>query len=589
MSDMGEGNEIFISYIPVKSEIELLKKEEPLFKSEKLYGEKAKELIKFLNGSILPHARYEYTQRDIKRSISKQVLRILQTKNTETKLCMLENLMIDFLDNGTATQMRAEGKYIIGIYYENVLILMHTKLKEKSLVKKEDNFEEDSHFELYERFLDKDNIYRFVIFYLEDGKLVIKVYLRQGSHKKSLEWLGIPENKYPLPDEFVIRFIGRYGDYKLAVELDSDTLAELEKNLSGGISKIKDITLNLNDRTIKIGDLKMRIEYILIPSIRRRINPEEIIKLFNHLKEINYDLEYQRKFIEQLIHQCKTKKESLIGIVQYKPYIEKIDGLYENHPKQDKIILPKPNSNTFLIYAHSEELCKYIKLDEEFLDELAERIINNEPIEILILNGNINYNTPIRIGNLVIYNHLPYSEILQRFDEISKTWDTLSRFYKSLLNLTLLDLLTVIDQESFYVFNVLLEYIGKYKNLGEFDNKPIPEIESFIEFKGRQLFYKPPDFKKPNRIENIVNKLIEDIPKKIQKSNTGFVMYIIGVDKESRKIEPIQEEHFGDDLIRDEIYKPIKEKMLEDSIIITEPKKIPIKGGFILVFTAKTL
>lgn len=84
---------------------------------------------------ISPLARKNYEEGDFtKRSLILRVRNVL--KNNDP--IQLETLLLDFLENGTATSMRAEGKYVIAVFYKNKLYLIHSKIKERSMGRKED-------------------------------------------------------------------------------------------------------------------------------------------------------------------------------------------------------------------------------------------------------------------------------------------------------------------------------------------------------------------------------------------------------------------------------------------------------------------
>ncbi|MFA4662431.1 hypothetical protein QDY65_01395 [Pyrococcus kukulkanii] len=568
-------------YIPLKSEIELKTVTEEEIQREELSDSEVEEFLNFLENDILRLAHHSYDESDfIKRSLIRRVKRIIKSHDYEE----LETLLLDFLENGTATSMRAEGKYVIAILYENKLYLIHSKIKERSMGR-----EKETHsFKIYERFLDKDNLYRFVVFILEGEILKARMYLKHDSNKTFLEWLGIPPKKRPLSENLTVKFVGTFGNYRISIELDIDTILKLEEKMEGGKATYEDICIDLNEGKLTVGELSLKIDYSIFPAFRKRIPKDKLGELFYYVKQLRSDWDYQITYLEELPNKLMEllRQPDLQSVLESirgnPPYVEKIDGLY--HKETGKLVLPKDSGDIILVY-FNKNLEKFIELSPDFLSILAERILGNSTLKIMVLTHDINSNKPVRIDNIYLYNTLS-SEFLELFggllgdNEEGNDWKNLSPTYRTLLKLSILNFIGSFSDQ-YYVFQKILEYIQKTKQIADLDM--VPEIEDIMEFKGRDVLYDKNG--KPKDTEKIVEYLVNDILKKI--SGTNFKFYVIGINKNTRKIEPIEEGYFWDDKIREEIYKPLREKLKSCGLLISEPVKLPVCRGFILLFSVK--
>ncbi|HIH72575.1 MAG: hypothetical protein PWP49_1200 [Thermococcaceae archaeon] len=562
---------VYFLYIPLKSEIEIETVTEDEIQREELTGNEAEEFLEFLERDIFRLARQNYDEDDfIKRSLIRRVKRIIKRHDSDE----LETLLLDFLENGTATSMRAEGKYVIAILYEDKLYLIHSKIKERSMGR-----EEETHsFKIYERFLDRDNLYRFVVFVLDDDALKARMYLKHDSNKTFLEWLGIPPKKRPLPENLMVKFVGTFGNYRLSIELDIDTMLKLEERMEGGRATYEDICIDLNKGKLKIGELSLNIDYGIFSTFRKRIPKDKLGELFYYAKQLRSDWDYQLSYLESLPNglgqiDLKSAFDASLG---NPPYEERIDGLY--HKETEKLILPKDGGDIILVYFNKNRE-KFIELSPDFLNTLAERILENSTLKVMVLNRDINPDEPVRIDNVYLYNRLPpeFSELLKK---LPNDWKELSPTYRTLLKLSILNFIGSFNKQ-YYIFQRVLEYIQKTKQIADVDT--IPEIEDIMEFKGRDALYN--ERGKPKDTKKIVDYLFDDILKKI--SGTNFKFYIIGINKNTRRIEPIEEGYFWDDIIREMIYEPLYERFKSKGLSISKPVKLPVRGGFILLFSVR--
>jgi len=448
--------------------------------------------------------------------------------------------------------------------------------------------EKSGRVNVYERFLDRDNIYRFVMFQKESEQLKTGIYLKHSSNKTFLSWLGIPKKKWPLPEEFTVRFVGKYGDYEISIGINNALIFELERNLQGGTAKVGDIELNLEQKVLKIKGLPLRIRYVSIPAVHRRFSNKKLVQLFEYIKEYQYGIEYQREYIANVINELMNLNQFLDPkSFAFRPLIERVDGLYRrvllDGEYDEVLLLEKPefeDFNSILIYAAKKVYQRFIEIDGEFLDEITKRIIGDEPTNILFVKKNINFRSPLRIGNLAIYNTIPDEDLMKALESIE--WDSLSPTYKILLKLSIINLLTTLEPD-FWIFNEVFGYIEKYMKpleLGE-----IPEMESIVEYKAAAILYEDYSRLRPKPVESIVSELEEDVLKKLNDSY--FKFYIIGIDESTRKVQPIKKSDFGDDAFFKNIYQPLKIKLEKNGIILSEPRKIMVQGGFLVIFSVK--
>lgn len=204
---------------------------------------------------------------------------------------------------------------------------------------------------------------------------------------------------------------------------------------------------------------------------------------------------------------------------------------------------------------------RFIELSPEFLRIISERILENSTTKIMVLNKNLSPDFPIQIDNIYLYNRLSseFSELLNALPKQSDGWRDLSPTYRTLLKLSILNFLGSFSGQ-YYIFQKVLKYLEKTKRVVNIDM--VPEIEGIMEFKGRDLFYK--DGFTPKDSSEIVQELLVDIITKLNEF--PFKFYVVGINKESRRIEPLKEGNFWDDIIRKDIYEPLGDTLEKEGI-----------------------
>lgn len=157
------------------------------------------------------------------------------------------------------------------------------------------------------------------------------MYLKHDSNKTFLEWLGIPPKKRPLPENLTVKFVGTFGNYRLSIELDIDTVLKLEERMEGGRAIPEDICIDLNLGKLKIGGLSLNIDYGIFPAFRKRIPGDKLVELFYYAKQLRSDWDYQIAYLEELPNKLREiitqpDLQSVLSSIQGNPpYEERID------------------------------------------------------------------------------------------------------------------------------------------------------------------------------------------------------------------------------------------------------------------------
>ena len=271
-------------------------------------------------------------------------------------------LLNDFADEMN-TNMRGKDKYAILIIKNNELILLHTKMGEKSL---------SPNFKLFDRMLDKDNIMRYVWFKQEEDNINVNYYEKYQS-KFFTEWLGVHrkdlvyefggENKF---------YLDLYG-YPLVLEIDDEDFEDNE------FFEFENNGINLKEpiETFKINHIKR--------STKTYKNTSEFKK--DHISR-RFNLKHYQKEYKKLMNSLDP--------IQYKIYD------YETCVKttDKKYHFKKTNDNLFILFCNNK-----IDIDDNFLDGIIFSLLNNGQVEICHA-GMDSISNPLEIKNFKIYNKL---------------------------------------------------------------------------------------------------------------------------------------------------------------------------------------
>lgn len=467
--------------------------EEPKFKDN--FAKKSKQgIIKVMKS--LPFDKLNFDELNISSNREIWIKSLLLKTDTNN----IKFLMNDFTDEMNTT-MREKNKYVILILMKNELILVHTKLGEKSLSPK---------FKFYDRMLDKDNIMRYVWFKKNDDTINVQYYEKYQS-KFFTNWLGV--NQKDLFYEFGGTnkfYLDLYG-YPLVLEIDDEDFEENDY-----------FKFNNNLVTLKEPAEGFKINHIQRAS-KRYENIHDFEKDYTSRR---FNLKYHQEKYNELMN-------SLIPL-QNKIYD------YETCVKStnNKYYLQKVNTNLTILFCNDK-----IDIDEEFLDSIILSIINNGEIE-LCHAGLKMIGTPIIIRNFKIYNDLSLKLAKPLIDYYNTT--DLSSSHKKEFLYVIFHCLYQENQNSLYCY-FLRKCTEEFSKKLTFSSN-IYENE-IIELKSRDFL--------PKKTEEIIENLSKDINKKILHSDLKF--YILGYDEKTRTYEPFSSQRFPDDRINN-IKQKIKEK-----------------------------
>jgi len=467
--------------------------EDPKFKDD--FAKKSKQgIIKVMQS--LPFDKLNFDELNIS-SNRKIWIESLLLKNDSNNIKFLMN---DFTDEMN-TNMREKNKYVILIVMKNELILVHTKLGEKSLSPK---------FKFFDRMLDKDNIMRYVWFKKNDDNINVLYYEKYQS-KFFTNWLGI--NQKDLFYEFGGTnkfYLDLYG-YPLVLEIDDEDFEDNDY-----------FKFNNNTVTLKEPAEGFKINHI------QRAN-----KRYENIQDFEKD-HTSRRF--NLKHHQEKYNDLMNSFIPLQNKIYDCETCVKS--SNNKYYIPKVNTNLTILFCNGK-----IDIDEDFLDSIILSILNNGEIELchagLKMTG-----IPIMIGNLKIYNNLNLNLSKPLIDYYNNT--ELSSSHKKEFLYAIFHCLYQENQNNIYSY-FLMKCTEEFSNKLTFSSN-IYENE-IIELKSRDFL--------PKKTETIIENLSRDINKKISHSDLKF--YILGYDEKTRTYEPFSSQRFSDDRIYN-IKQKIKEK-----------------------------
>lgn len=409
-------------------------------------------------------------------------------------------LITDFAEEMN-TNMRGKDKYVILIIMNNELILVHTRMGEKSLSPK---------FKFFDRMLDKDNILRYVWFKETENKINVRYYEKYQS-KFFKEWLGV--NRKDLFYEFGGKnkfYLDLYG-YPLVLEINDEDFDDNEY-----------FEFDNNSVIFKAPPEGLKINHIQ-RSNKRYDNINEFEK---DRTSRRFNLKYHQDEYNKLINSFKPLENK---IYDFETCVKSTNGNY---------YLEKVNTNLTILFCNEK-----IDIDDDFLDSLIISILNNGELELCHAGLSL-FGDPIIIGKLKIYNKLT-SNLANPLINYYNSKEFSSSHKKEFLY-AIFHCLYLENKETTYSY--FLEKCSK-----EFSKKLT--FSSNI-YENHLIELKSRDFISKNN-EEIIDNISKDICKKILKSD--FKFYILGYDEQTRTYEPLSSQKFPDDRINTLNIK-IKEK-----------------------------
>jgi len=391
-----------------------------------------------------------------------------------------EYLLSSFTD-AFKTRMREDSKYAIGLLSKDGLILSHSIYGEETIT---------PDWNTIPRMLDTGNILRFIYFYYDNGSINVKFW-EKTSTVSFLEWLGVSRKQGFL--------FG--GDCSINTKIDGMT-ARLE------LTEEEMDSLLVAHPEFREG----RIE-LASPIKQMKVNQVRFInKSFDKVQDFLqlYDSEklgiplYQKKYAQF--------KENIISPLWFQYFDTKTSLMrYDN----DEIIVEIQKNLPQLEMLFGNET---IKFDEDYIEDLATRIINDEKVNIFHIDLPFK-SDPDKIGNVKIFNKLSASSIVEH---ISKYYNE-TEFQDTKLRLCIKQLLFSLlghanrDLAISYFFNSISKKLTQSINL----SGRLSELEGqIIEYKSRDIF--------TGEDGKIAELLSSDIKEKLKKSFCKI--YLIGVE-----------------------------------------------------------
>lgn len=370
----------------------------------------------------------------------------------------LKFLMNDF-SNNMNTNMREKGMYVISILTPDKLILIHSKMGEKTIT---------PDLEVFQRMIDKNNVKRYVSFEKKD-KIKVRYYEVHKS-KFFIEWLGISKK------EAIYKF---GGENKFYCEINGIT-ATLEIS-DEYYDKLKD------DENYEITNNSIKLPYAL-----QELNLTHIMRGNRRINTINeFNREHKARKFELYHYQDQYKKLSN----SLDPFSSKIydteSKVYDIH----KTHVKKENSNVEILFCNSE-----IEIAEEYVEKLKVDMLNNH--ETHITHAGMEFEeSPLEIRNLKIYNKLNVKLAMPLINYLKE--DELSESFKKQL---------------IYVILEMLAENNSKKPISEFFRNLKNAIRSNLEFSSniyedKVIELKARDFVS-GKDKRFIDKLAEDIGKK---------------------------------------------------------------------------
>lgn len=470
----------------------------------------------------------------------KQILEKYPNKDEEK----VKYLLNDFTDS-LMTRMREQNKYAIALQFENILLICHSDIGERTITPK---------FEIIERMLDRDNINRYVAFSKRENNIIGVKSWEYYASKSLEEWLGLSCKEIAAFLTGKVRIHTEAMEFPFIIELnDEETERFLEKmKIEGSI-----IQLPHEIKTLPINDIRMG---------RKR---------YKDLDEFREDF-YAKRF--DLYYYIYRYKELYSGGLFESPnsgtfqYFEDESRIVKIHKEIEEIVCKKTNPKIIVLFADGN-----IKIREKFLELLFSKVLNKERV-LLFHAGEKLAQVPTKVNNLEIFNEIKVPEYIKVLIDFTNDSNIIDGIVRSL---------------SFYTTFVLLHRESKGKRISYIFKKLAEKFKAYIseliedkkicQIEDRILELKSSDILNDNN-KKIIEFLSEDMKKKLEESSIKF--YIIGVDEKTRKLEPIPSGKFGDDRIST-IKEKIEERLKKNLHI--EPKlhfiKIPVENGrkFILL------
>jgi hypothetical protein len=423
-----------------------------------------------------------------------------------------ESLLNDFTEI-MKTRMREENKYALCLVLEKNLVLCHSIFGEETITPE---------WKTIPRMLDVDNILRYVIFSQEKGKILVYYWEREAT-SSFIDWLGLTRKqafmfggKYRLCSEIENHII----EFQLTEEEISEWMQTHPEFRKGKINFSSPITV-LGISEIRNGQ-------------KRYPNVENFYQEFEAEKKgVPY---YQNGY-------KKIKKNRLPLLIKYiddEFFVERIDG-------DEKTFIINKTVESFTILFADEE----IEFRPSFLDSISRKIRNNEKVNIF--HAGVDFCAdPFEFRNLAIFNKIITNELTNYLIKYFEETSIQDIFLNNLIEYTYFCLLSVANINN--PMGVCFAEIGK-KIIAEqvINGKLLKTEDKFIEYKSRDIV--------SGKNDQIIERLADDISKKIKGEGNYCKLYILGVEDDG-KMNPILSSKFDSNRI-DVLQRNLQQKFKE--------------------------
>ncbi|OUJ18304.1 hypothetical protein AMET1_1215 [Methanonatronarchaeum thermophilum] len=470
--------------------------------------------IKKLLKDIKRKLRYPTKIKDSKMNEAHKnwVKQILEEESKEDNLLeyrIIKDLLREFCDHLQKRQ-REKGKYAMLILYGSSILLTHVKAEKGLSIR-----EGEEKIELIKRFLDIDNILSAALFEGENGELEFSHFTDTGS-TTFRDFIGVAERKfhYKRKNVRIISFYEGTSGIECKFEFSNNELKE--KWIQNNKIKISGRKLKLNNHQHHIKEISWGNKNYSNPNFFK-----------SEFKEYIYGLENQKKHYKEL-RKIKDSSSFFSDIIDYKEFVE-------IQKKDDKKIKEKGNipQDIHILYAD-----KHIDIDSNFAKKILRDIVYGNKCSIFHPSENI-ASKELEINNVSLLN-------IEKTNLAPEYLNFLDKLHNNILNIEgetiswILGFvwLHMISQEVNEQFNSGINQIIKLQHGFTKRNKTITTKEnSLIEYKDRDDLSKDKPF----------SSIIDNIEKESREIN--YKVFLWGIDEESRSIDGLRKQRWGDDRI----------------------------------------
>ncbi len=423
-----------------------------------------------------------------------------------------EELLSDFTDS-MQTRMREDSKYVVGILFKKELLIAHTSYGEKTITPE---------WKTIPRMLDGDNILRYVHFIDQDGTIIVR-YFEKWATLSFVDWLRLPEK------EAFYYFGGKYrisssiNGFSISLELTEEDVETLIN--SGSI---------IHDDVISFDPPVSRLKISQIIAGRKKY--EHFGDFIQDYEAEKYDIEWYREEYMKIIQSLGPLTEK---------HIDEKNRVIKISSGREVTLLNKRNNNLDILFVTN----KYggIELRDSYLDNLYNRFLTGEKINIYHVEKPFLANSNLKIGSMTIYNQCQFLELSKNLIKYYNNTNLQDVILHRILEMIIFNILARENEESGlgYFFDIFSKKIES--EINSFNQLTKTE-DGTLEFKDRDFFV--------GNDEEIIKRLFEDIEKKL-KASTNKV-YLIGVE-DGGKVTPISKSKLKSDRV-ESIRKRLEEK-----------------------------